>query len=136
MYLHNNNNQCYQCRKSYNYYLDGNLCFLTYHRSTITPLTALHNSFKKSIFYSVTLSNRCCAGEVGVRCPCIYCLFLAHRISFSTRAPVQSLITANQRKTDARILISGRVENHGHRKLVRNLPNRLKIPEDRAHDRN
>ena len=35
-----------------------------------------------------------------VRCPCVYRLPPAHRVSFSTRAPVQSLTTVNQRRTD------------------------------------
>ena len=34
-----------------------------------------------------------------MRCPCAFCLCLAGRVSFSTRAPVQSLTTANQRRT-------------------------------------
>ena len=39
-------------------------------------------------------------GEVGI-CdkPCVYCLCLAGRVLFSTRAPVQLLTTANQRRT-------------------------------------
>ena len=31
--------------------------------------------------------------------PCVCCLFLAGRVSFSTRAPMQSLTTVNQRRT-------------------------------------
>ena len=43
-----------------------------------------------------------------MRCPCGYCLCLAGRVSFSTRAPVQSLTTANQRRTQTRILSSNK----------------------------
>ena len=39
-----------------------------------------------------------------MRCPCLYCLYLAGRVWFSTQAPVQSLTTANQRRTLTRIL--------------------------------
>ena len=39
-----------------------------------------------------------------MRCPCVYCLCLAGQVSFSTRAPVQSLTTVNQRRTETRIL--------------------------------
>ena len=39
-----------------------------------------------------------------MRCPCMCCLCLAGPVSFSTRAHVQSLTTANQRRTYTRIL--------------------------------
>ena len=35
-----------------------------------------------------------------MRCPCVYCLYLAGWVSFSTRAPVKSPITVNQWRTD------------------------------------
>ena len=41
-------------------------------------------------------------GHMG--CSCVYCLCLAGRVSFSTRAPVQSLTTANHKRTLTRIL--------------------------------
>ena len=40
----------------------------------------------------------------NIRRLCVYCLSLARRASFSTQAPVQSLMTANQRWTRTRIL--------------------------------
>ena len=40
----------------------------------------------------------------GMWCSCMYCVCLEHRLSISTRVPMQSLITSNQRRTLTRIL--------------------------------
>ena len=45
-----------------------------------------------------------CAAWWHVRRSCMYCECLEHLPSFSTRVPVQSLITANHRRTLTRIL--------------------------------
>ena len=62
-------------------------------------------------------------------------LCLAGRVSFSTRVPVQSLTTANQRRTQIRILSSSSVEDPSHQKPVFSLPNGLLEPGERAHDK-
>ena len=38
-------------------------------------------------------------GHMRCPCVCVYCLCLVGRVSFSTRVPVQSLTTVNQRRT-------------------------------------
>ena len=58
---------------------------------------------------------RCMHACGFMRSPCTYCLCLAHRMSFSTRAPIQSLITANQRRTRKTQLCGG---HSGQRKPV------------------
>ena len=75
--------------------------------------------------------------DVGI-CDARVCtvLCLAGRISFSTRVPVQSPTTANQRRTLTRIEFRARCEEPRHRKLVLSFPNGLSEPGERAHDRN
>ena len=63
--------------------------------------------------------------------PCVYCVCLARWVSFSTRAPVQSLITA-----DLQILSLNSVDNSRHQRSVLILPNGLCKPREQAHDRN
>ena len=57
--------------------------------------------------------------EMGI-CDARVCavLCLAYRVSFATRAPVQSLTTANQRRTQTRTLSSSSMEDPGHQKPV------------------
>ena len=64
----------------------------------------------------------CRLGE-HVHFPCVYGLCLARRGSFSTGVPVQSLTTANQRRTLTRILSLCSIWWTRHRKPVLMLPN-------------
>ena len=70
-----------------------------------------------------------CCGE-HMRCPCVYCLCLACRVSFSARAPVQSL-THNQSAKDIDTHFKSQiyVDDPAHREQVLILPNALSRPE-------
>ena len=71
-----------------------------------------------------------------MRCSRVNRLYLARRLSFSTRAPAQSLNTANQRRMQKPHLKSERnVENPGRRKPVLILLNGPSKPEERASER-
>ena len=81
--------------------------------------------------YIVHVVTGVLCGEVEhMRCPCVDCLCLARRSSFSARAPVQSLTTVNQRRTDPCF------KSHLCVKPVLILPNGLSKPGKRAHNRN
>ena len=59
----------------------------------------------RSVHYTVHIAHVLTGvwyGDVG--CPFVYCLCLARQILFSTRAPVESLTTANQRRAYIRIV--------------------------------
>ena len=64
----------------------------------------------------------------------MYCLRLAGRLSFSTRAPVQSLTTANRRRV--RILSRSSMWRIRATESGTHLPNGLSKPGERAQDRN
>ena len=67
---------------------------------------------------------------------CVYRLYLAHQVWFSTRAPGQSLTTANQWRTSTQIFSPSSVEDPCSQKLVLILMNGLRKAGQRAHDRN
>ena len=93
--------------------------------------------FSKRTLFGVhsPCSHRCVVRWGGhVWCPCMYCLCLACRVSLSTRASVQSLTTANQRRTYFKFQLY--VVDPSHQKPVLILPNGLSKPRERAHDRN
>ena len=73
-----------------------------------------------------------------MQCPCVHCLCLAGRVSFSTRAPGQSLTTANQSAKDIDPYFKSQlhVADPDHSKPVLILPNGSSEPWERAHDRN
>ena len=71
-----------------------------------------------------------------MRCSCVYCLCLAGRVSFSTRAPEQSLTTANQRRTWTRILSSSFMWRTPATESRYSFTEWLSKPGERAHDRN
>ena len=71
-----------------------------------------------------------------MRSPCIYCLCLAHRLSFSTLATVQSLTTVNQRKNiDPYFKSQLYVEDPGHQKPILISSNGLSKSRERVQDR-
>ena len=48
----------------------------------------------------------------------MYCVCLEHRLFFSTRVPVQSLITANQRRTLTHVCLSFMLKTSAHRRWM------------------
>ena len=72
-----------------------------------------------------------------MRCPCVYCLCLADRVSFSTQAPVQSLTHSQSAKDiDPYFKFQLYMKDPGHRKKVLIFPNGLSKSGERANDRN
>ena len=66
-----------------------------------------------------------------MRCPCVYCLCLVGRVSFSITDYSQSA-----KDIDSYFKSQLNVEDPGHRKPVLILQNVLSKPGERAHDRN
>ena len=72
-----------------------------------------------------------------MRCPCVYCLCLAGRVSFSTRPQVQSLTTVTSTNNiDPHLKFQLYVEDRGHWKPVLIFSNGLSKPRDRAQNTN
>ena len=67
-----------------------------------------------------------------MRCACVYCLYLAGRVSFSTREPVQSLQSAKD--IDPYFKSQLYVDEPGHRKPVLILLNGLSKRRERERE--
>ena len=71
-----------------------------------------------------------------MRCLCVYCLCRACLVLFSTRAPEQSLTTANLRRPETLIVSSSSMWKTSATEIRYSFhPNGLSQPGERAHDR-